>query len=104
VLWGGTGVDSLNGGAGDDFLVGGAGKDSLTGGGGNDVFVFQDADSDRITDHEAGEKIDLTAFASVDSSDVTLGNGRFTVELGAQDLVVLYSGAAVTMNDFIFAG
>ena len=103
VLLGGDGSDTLDGGTGIDSLNGGAGNDILIGGGGKDVFVFADAGSDTIQDHETGEKIDLRAFSDVDSSDVSFSNGKVTVELGANDLVIFYSGAKVVMGDILFA-
>jgi serralysin len=100
-LIGRDGNDTLNGGNGKDVLNGGAGNDVLRGGNGIDRFVFEDAGNDSIVNHESNEKIDLSAFM-VAGGDVTLTPGQFKVELGAQDLVVNYTGAAITMNDFIF--
>jgi Ca2+-binding RTX toxin-like protein len=103
VLNGGAGNDTLTGGNGDDVLNGGAGNDLLKGGNGADKFVFADAGTDKIEGRQGGEKIDLSAFSGVDSSDVTLSAGMIKVELGANDLFINYTGTAVNMGDFIFA-
>ncbi|GHG87062.1 M10 family metallopeptidase [Pseudodonghicola xiamenensis] len=71
-LVGGTGNDTLKGGAGADRLIGGKGRDVLegnkghdvlTGGPGADTFIIASGDGrDRITDFEAKDLLDLSAF------------------------------------------
>ena len=106
-LDGGAGNDVLEGGAGDDRLYGGEGVDKLTGGAGADVFVFDgDFGADVITDFSKGDRIDLSAFAQLDSfSDITInytpkqaviviGDDRIMLtgvimgELSAQDFIL----------------
>lgn len=63
-LEGGRGADTLLGGAGEDTLLGGRGADVLTGGADADTFVFAPRDGrDTVTDFEAADVLDLTAFA-----------------------------------------
>ena len=70
-LDGGEGDDYLEGGAGADVLRGGPGNDSLHGGVGDDVFFFAPGGGDdTVLDFGVGEdedKVDLTAFADVQS-------------------------------------
>ncbi|MEM7506176.1 MAG: choice-of-anchor Q domain-containing protein [Pseudomonadota bacterium] len=79
-LTGRQGADLLEGGAGADRLIGNADADTLTGGEGDDVFVFFNrSDSrainrDRITDFEAGDRIDLSR---VDADIEAAGNQTF---------------------------
>ncbi|MDR6292471.1 Ca2+-binding RTX toxin-like protein [Inquilinus ginsengisoli] len=66
-----TGTDSSEtfvGGAGSDTFIGRGGNDTLTGGGGNDVFVYDTREfgSDRITDFNAGDKLDLSFLKVAD--------------------------------------
>jgi Ca2+-binding RTX toxin-like protein len=66
-----TGTDSsetLVGGTGNDIFIGRGGNDTLTGGGGNDVFVYDTRafGSDRITDFNAGDKLDLSFLKVAD--------------------------------------
>jgi serralysin len=75
-LFGGAGSDRLDGGLGDDRLVGGDGIDFLTGGAGNDLFVAEVGATkvgskygalslDVVLDFQAGDKIDVSAFAGM---------------------------------------
>ena len=85
---GGEGNDRLLGGAGDDIVSGDAGRDMLTGGAGGDVFRFAfTADSrpgapDRITDFQAGDRIDLSRLDAVaggaDDAFAFIGGSGFT--------------------------
>ena len=64
-----TSVEAAIGGHGDDTLVDGVGVTIMTGGAGNDIFVFGLASvaghhRDEIRDFTAGDRIDLSAFAS----------------------------------------
>jgi Ca2+-binding RTX toxin-like protein len=106
-LFGNDGVDSLDGGVGNDYLDGGAasdtllgkdgndtllgaaGKDTLTGGLGNDVFVFNFADTtkistsyDKITDFVSGQ----------DSIDLDFINGPLAP--------TAYSEGSIATNNF----
>jgi hypothetical protein len=69
-LFGGDGIDRLAGHAGNDTLAGGAGNDVLVGGDGVDLFVFAGTGTDRLTDYQAGEVLDLRAYG-----DLTLAAG-----------------------------
>lgn len=64
-LFGDAGADTLDGGDGNDSLSGGAGNDVLTGGAGADVFVVEGGD--RITDFQADDFVDLSAFYNASS-------------------------------------
>src|SRR5439155_22873217 len=76
----GDGNDTLIGGANGDILYGGLGSDTLTGGGGNDLFYYTDvaqsvgANTDRITDFTAGDKIDLS---QIDADTTQAGDQAF---------------------------
>lgn len=72
-LRGGKGYDRLNGHDGDDILRGEKGNDVLIGGAGSDTFQFWTGhDSDKITDFEAGDIVDLSQLDSVaDWNDLT---------------------------------
>lgn len=65
-----TNIENAIGGAGDDVLVASEERNELTGGAGDDIFVFRTVASigrghgrDRITDFEAGDRIDLDDIA-----------------------------------------
>ena len=101
-LMGRAGDDKLYGGGGDDVLNGGAGNDQLFGGAGNDVFVFTEGGTDRITDYEVDEKIDLSALG-VTFDDVTVKKAFILVDLDGQpDLRITMSTQGVDSGDFIF--
>lgn len=60
---GGDDGDELAGGPGADEIVAGAGDDTLTGGAGPDIFVFRPrGGKDTVTDFEAVDRIDVSAF------------------------------------------
>ncbi|WP_421707251.1 right-handed parallel beta-helix repeat-containing protein [Algihabitans sp.] len=88
-LTGNDGANSLFGGAGDDQLFGGDGDDILTGGEGADTFVLRGSDSgtDRITDFEMGDTIDLSDLVVSDAGTELLfgddGAGNATVALAS---------------------
>ena len=88
-LTGNDGANSLFGGAGDDRLFGGDGDDILTGGEGADTFVLLSSDSgtDRITDFEMGDTIDLSDLVVSDAGTELLfgddGAGNATVALAS---------------------
>ena len=114
----GNGLNNLlKAGAGNDILVTGDGRDTLTGGTGNDIFVFTHKGvGDRVTDFETGkDKIDLSAFNGVDSSDVKIsGNTLFvdTDSVKGYDLQIqvtsmapsagLFASKVITLADIIF--
>ena len=63
-------IENAIGGSGDDIIVASEDRNELTGGAGDDIFVFRTVASigrshgrDRITDFEAGDKIDLDDIA-----------------------------------------
>lgn len=82
-LTGGSGGNGILGGAGADRIRGNGGRDTLTGGGGNDLFLYGSAAEaglgatgrDRITDLEAGDRIDLSA---IDANSKSGGNQAFS--------------------------
>lgn len=81
-LTGRDGHDTLDGGAGKDMLYGGVGRDVLTGGDDNDTFKFKavaeggskSSTADRITDLQAGDKIDLLG---IDANEDKPNNNAF---------------------------
>jgi serralysin len=87
VLKGLGGADVLRGLGGNDTLAGGAGNDVLSGGAGSDRFVIEEIGfTDRVTDWNAGDKIDLTKIDAVtggqDNSFTFIGAGAFTKVAG----------------------
>ncbi|MGF9562975.1 VCBS domain-containing protein [Neorhizobium sp. JUb45] len=85
-----AGDDILLGSSAADILIGGAGKDILSGGGGLDTFRWQsgvapsEANADRITDYQSGERLDVSALLAANAP--LNGSVRVVVENG--DLVV----------------
>lgn len=107
------GDDELSGGPGNDWIDGGLGDDLLSGGQGADVFIFTPWNGkDLVTDfHVAEDKIDLTAFADIDSVDdlVTRQQGDdLVIDLSGQEggEITLQNFAAGDVGDiqFIFFG
>ena len=85
-----TGTDSSDtfvGGTGNDVFIGRGGNDTLTGGGGNDVFVYDTRvfGSDRITDFNAGDKLDLSFLKVADLASLA----PFMVQDGADTVITL---------------
>jgi Ca2+-binding RTX toxin-like protein len=85
-----TGTDSSDtfvGGAGSDTFIGRGGNDTLTGGGGNDVFVYDTRvfGSDRITDFNAGDKLDLSFLKVADLASLA----PFMAQDGADTVITL---------------
>jgi len=71
-------VENVRAGAGNDTIIANGQANVLTGGAGNDTFVFfavGDADGDRITDFQAGDKIDLR---SIDANSILDDNQDFS--------------------------
>ena len=104
-LSGGFGNDLLDGGNGDDVLDGGRGNDTLYGGNGDDSFIFLDIGTDTIADYEAGETIDLSAFA-LEPGDVSIAGNSVLVDINgdaAIDLTIVVQGDIVTPSD-LFLG
>ena len=101
-LFGGIGNDTLQGDKGVDVLNGGAGNDLLIGGSGLDLYVFADAGVDTIQGYERGERIDLSAL-NVDQSAVTIYADRIHVELGANDLDIMFNTSRLKATDIIYA-
>jgi Ca2+-binding RTX toxin-like protein len=124
-LNGAAGNDTMGGGAGNDTLIGDVGNDTMSGQGGSDVFrwtanVFNSADVtfggiDKITDFNAGDKVDFTAAleAIMKVNGVALGGAASNVALGhafnantnvcmnGNDLVLdLDNSHSFTANDF----
>ena len=100
-LYGGEGNDTLNGGNGADRLDGGSGDNELTGGRGGDIFVFTEAGTNTITDYERGEDIDLSGL-DVTSADVTVHADRIVVELGNDDLTIMFNTTSFSTDDLFF--
>jgi serralysin len=100
-LNGGAGNDTLNGGNDDDVLDGGAGNDTLNGGNGKDTYVFNDAGTDTIVSFEKNEKIDLSGL-DVSLEDVTIYGNRIVVELGADDLTIMFNTRNFSASNLIF--
>ncbi len=125
----GGGDDLLRGGAGDDRLYGGAGSDRLEGGPGNDllrsgedddemyggpdadIFVFAPGDgNDYISDFLYGaDRIDLTAFKTIDSVDdldMQERQGNLLIDLAEQGGGQLWlhdrNEGELTADHFIF--
>ena len=115
---GGAGDDNLTGGAGNDRLNGGTGDDDLEGGAGDDTYIIGlDNGDDYIVgfDKDAAlERIDLSAFDSIDSFDdltIRVRGGNAVIDLSAHggDSITLVgiNQAAIDdgtfgANDFIF--
>ena len=100
-LLGRGGNDTLHGGNGNDVLNGGAGNDQLVGGKGNDLYIFTDAGTDTIAGYEAGEMIDLSGL-DVTMSDVKIFSNRIVVELGANDLTIMFNTKGFSSSNLIF--
>lgn len=114
ILFGGDGADELYGGAGNDYLYGGAdddklfggedidilsgglGNDQLTGGAEADVFVFGDKDmlggtglflgNDFVADfrYSQGDKLDFSAFGSLNLEETSWQQGGIKTDAGHQ--------------------
>ena len=83
----------MKGGNGNDVLTGGGGRDMLSGGNGLDRFVFtKKAGSDRITDFEDGDVIDLSAYASIGFRDLK-------VEKRGDNTLVDFGRGSVILED-----
>ena len=83
---------------GNDTIIGGAGNDTMTGGGGADTFVFRPSSgADVVTDfsHAQGDKIDLTAFATLHSLADVLA---VSSQQGA-DTVIAVGGGSLTLQN-----
>ena len=98
ILQGGPGADALYGGTGNDVLDGGPGNDTLDGRQGDDTFVLTPGGGDdTLLDFGAGaDKIDLTAFAGLQSTDdlaMRQQDGHLVIDLSAQ------GGGTVTLQD-----
>lgn len=91
-VFGRAGNDTLFGGNGNDILNGGAGKDILVGGQDVDAFRFDGANfgDDRITDFAVGESIDLTFYAGLMFTDLTIVDvaGRAEVSFANGSIVL----------------
>lgn len=126
-LDGNLGNDSLYGGAGEDELAAGGGADTLTGGAGNDKYVIAYANGSQImiTDYQAGEQIDLSAFNAYykhfsdlqsaitnDGTDttITLKGRKYasetdeTVLLQDEQTVILQNVGSITLTEADFIG
>jgi hypothetical protein len=122
------GVDTIGGGGGDDTLYGGGRADILSGGTGADTFLYRVGfgasnesavgAADRITDFQAGDRIDVSMING--AADFTLANGPstaantfwvetrddgqhvfFNVNGGAPDMEIIVQGATVTEDSII---
>ena len=78
-IFGEDGNDTIDGGAGDDAIVGGDGNDTISGGDGADIMqgdagddTFFAAAGDVVLDQEGANRLDLTAFAGVDTGDLEI--------------------------------
>ena len=115
-------IENAVGGHGNDRITGNWATNYLTGNGGSDTFVIiddsgftlagderTDTRQDYITDFATGvDKVDLTEFASVDSSDVSFVGGQLQIDTdgnGSADFFVgLLGGATInTTTDIIYA-
>lgn len=104
-------IENAIGGSGDDVLIGNQADNTLTGNAGADRFVFQnDKSVDTITDFRTGiDKIDLSAIAGVDASDVSYSVGQHKLFVNTDgaagyDLTVVVQGNAVNIaTDLLFA-
>ena len=96
--------NSLSGLLGNDVLDGGAGNDTLSGGAGGDRFVFAPGrDADTVTDFlpAAGDKIDLSGFATIHS--VSQVRTRAT-QVGANTVLNFSNGDTLTLNNVNASG
>jgi Ca2+-binding RTX toxin-like protein len=100
-IFGGLGSDKIVGGAGNDVLNGGAGNDTLTGGDGFDTYVFADAGVDTINSYQKGERIDLLGLG-VTMDDITINKTGIHVELGTNDLDILFNTKTFSTADLYF--
>jgi Ca2+-binding RTX toxin-like protein len=95
---GNVGNDVLDGGADDDLLVGGSGADTLTGGSGNDNFRIGYFESgtgsaaDRITDFASGDVVDVSGW---DANTGVAGDQAFSWVGGAA-----FSGTAGELRTY----
>ena len=115
-------IENAVGGHGNDRITGNWATNYLTGNGGADTFVIIDDSGttlaganrtdtrvDYITDFATGvDKIDLTSFASVDSTDVAFVGDELRIDTdgaGGYDFVVhLLGGATInTTTDIVYA-
>jgi len=98
--------DTLTGSAAANRITGGTGKDTLTGAGGNDRFVYLatsdstvGANADRITDHNLGDILDLSA---IDANANTAGINDAFVRVAAftnvaGQFTLAFSGGTTTL-------
>ncbi len=98
-LFGEAGNDILEGGPGNDLLSGGQDNDRLDGGEGDDTFFFApDGGDDTVLDFgTGGDKIDLTAFADIQSiEDLVMmqQESNLIIDLSGQ------GGGTVTLQNF----
>ena len=116
-LRGGTGADVLDGGTQDDFLFGDAGADTLHGGKGEDtlsggadadVFIYrQRGGFDLITDFDAADTLDLTAYGFDDAAEAldhavdTAAGVRLTLDLYGREGLLLEGVTQADLADQI---
>ena len=104
-----AGNDTINGGAGSDKIYGGSGADIMTGGADFDYFFFTaitdsgknaGVDTDRITDYQAGEIIDLSGIDAIAST--TSVNDAFVADangsLVAGEYTAAIAGSVATVS------
>lgn len=104
-ILGKQGTDRLFGRGGDDLLGGGKKRDVLTGGGGDDTFRFRAGDGrDRITDFDAGGKMDRIEIHGHDSYETVQRGDDLLIRLSAKDSILLDDVRAgqLTDADFLF--
>ena len=105
-LEGGSGKDTVNGRGGADVLDGGRGDDTLDGGDGDDIFIFRSGDgNDTINNFASGDKIDLTAFKSIESvSDLntSTSGGNLRIDLSDSQDITIVGKTTADAGDYIF--
>jgi len=100
-LYGDDGNDTLNGGQGDDSLYGGAGDDTLLGDAGNDLLdggegldrMEGGAGNDTYVVDSEGDTIVETATGGIDTVNVAMAGGTYTLLANVENAAVVSAGA-----------
>lgn len=104
-IFGKQAADRLFGGKGNDWISGGKGRDVLSGGGGDDTFRFHKGDGkDRITDFQAGGKLDQIEVIGYDSYKAVQKGHDTLIVFSPKDSILLddVSAKHLTDADFLF--
>lgn len=95
---GGSAGDTIVGNALSNVINGGGGNDVLTGGAGNDTFVFANGGgSDRITDSEAGDRLQVNGKTLVGNATAQ-GEGNYLLTVSGTDVALTLNGSTLLLK------